>query len=161
MGMTPELFFNTFVEGNYDDYAAHPDDARRAFNVAVAASHLADHCYAFWTLHDHSMISNYPQLRDYLDYAARSTEGRFWHIRGLANAYKHLYVTEVKADIDSAGRLSVEMINAPGDDCVSGLDHAWDAGFALVYTTRDGQRFLFTETIDEVMRFWREEFESC
>jgi len=84
----------------------------------------------------------------------------FWHIRGLANVYKHLYADNRTAEIDSAGRLTVEEINAPGDDCVlSGLDHS-DVGSAVIYTTRDGRRFLFSETIEEVLRFWRGEFEA-
>ena len=42
--MTPENYYEAFTLGNYNDFIVDSDSVRKAFNVAVAANHLAD-CY--------------------------------------------------------------------------------------------------------------------
>ena len=91
MGMTPRQFFESFVEGNAEDYLEHPGDVRRAFNAAVSASHAADHYYEYHGRHRPQLIAAYTSLGTFVEHLCAKTDGAFRDIRSVSNAYKHLY----------------------------------------------------------------------
>lgn len=65
MGMTPSQYFEAFVEGNLLDCHEHPGCVRRAFNAAIAASHLADHYFAFNYRHHPEVVGAYSTIGQY------------------------------------------------------------------------------------------------
>jgi hypothetical protein len=110
MGMTPPAFFETFVRGNRDDCEANRGCARRAFNAAVAASHLADHYFQFSRMHDPALVAAYTTLGEFVEHLVKETNGAFRDIRSISNAYKHLYEDPrmaVYSSISSTGAIQV------------------------------------------------------
>ena len=59
MRMTPEDFFELFVQDNYKDYRANVGCIRQAFNAAVSASHMADHYFKYNQKYDQSKIKSF------------------------------------------------------------------------------------------------------
>ena len=119
MGMTPNDFFFAFVMGNYYDFCDNKDSIRHGFNAAVAASHLADHCYEYYYNHKNPKgIPTYRSIGQYLEYLSKKSQ-YFNDIRSIANAYKHLYQqdrckshgSKSHVTVSSAG--SIETVKTP------------------------------------------------
>ena len=62
MGMTPCMYFESFVEGNLSDFEADTSSVRYTFNAAVSVSHLADHFFAYGQRHGDLQMSRYRKL---------------------------------------------------------------------------------------------------
>jgi hypothetical protein len=161
MGMTPDEFFESFVEGNRFDCHESPGDVRRAFNAAVAASHFADQYFTFNKRHSPSLVSAFGNIGAFVEHLTTETNGAFRDIRSISNAYKHLYTditdgTSAFSSVDSSGAIvSLELFddhsltiiegeypdNAPGDDnrC------------KVVFTRKDGPKAEFLPTLDRVV----------
>lgn len=156
--MTPQQYLEAFVEGNYYDFESNPGCVRRAFNAAVSASHLADHCFAFYGRHDPSRISAYPKIGNYVGFISLSTNGYFQDIRSIANAYKHLYtgIDPNKAQyssISSAG--TIETIQLHGAEIEEVREDYSDQSSLVIYTTKSGQQKQFMTALKTVVEFWR------
>ena len=71
MGMTPSEYFESFVEGNRFDCHSDPGCIRRAFNAAVAASHLADHFFTFNSRHKPQSITSFSSIGPLVEHLSR------------------------------------------------------------------------------------------
>jgi len=94
--MTPEQFFESFVEGNLFDCRDDPGDIRRAFNAAVAASHFADQYFEYNKRYCSNLVSAYENIGPFIQCLESLTNGAFRDIRSISNAYKHLYTNIIK-----------------------------------------------------------------
>lgn len=108
MGMTPDAYFEAFVQDNYFDYVENPGSVRRAFNAAVPASHLADHYFEYYKKKDPERVKDFQSLGKFVEFLCAETEGAFRDVRSIANAYKHLYTNvdpqkSVHSTVESTG----------------------------------------------------------
>lgn len=169
MGMTPYQFFESFVEGNYYDFLEHPGCVRRAFNAAVSASHLADHYFTYFEVHDPSQICGFKKIGDFVEHLIEQTNGSFRDIRSISNAYKHLYTSRdpKKAVYSSvSSTLAIESIElADKDTEVTKIKAEWfrdpkdDASRSkVVFTRKDGKQLEFLPTLDKVIKYWERKF---
>lgn len=164
MGMTPSHFFEAFVEGNCTDYMDHPGCVRRAFNVAVSASHLADHYFEFYKRTDPGRVATFASLGEFVAHVDASTSGAFKDMRSIANAYKHLYTfatgkRAAECSVSSAG--SIEAIEFDGEDLeyvAKEYEHvpAADslAGSYVAVKKKDGTVLRFEVILQPVMDYW-------
>ena len=159
MGMTPTEHFQSFVEGNFEDCSANPGCIRRAFNAAVAASHLADHFFNFNSRHNPQAVASFATIGPYVAHLAQLTSGAFRDIRSIANAYKHLY-TDVDArmaahsNINSSG--SIDSIDLSGDPELTRVSEEYDVGrYAVVFTRKDGSTLEFLPVLERVVDYRR------
>lgn len=75
MGMKPEQFLESFVEGNLLDCEERPGDVRRAFNAAVATAHLADQYFNYNNIHNPGPLTrrelsnqfNFPRMNTFVN----------------------------------------------------------------------------------------------
>jgi hypothetical protein len=159
MGMTPGDFLEYFVDANADDCHAMPGDIRRAFNAAVAASHFADHFFAYSKRHNPDAVAHYSSFDAFLDDLSTATGGAFRDIRSIANAYKHLYTrvgeNSTYCAVSSAG--SIESVEIADDDYIQSIagdciNDSPESGsrLAVVFTRRDGTEAEFLPTLDKV-----------
>jgi hypothetical protein len=160
MGMTPAEFYESFVQGNFNDCEQEPGDIRRAFNAAVAASHFADHYYAYNKRHEPALVSKFPTIRPFIGHLSKATCNAFKDIRSIANAYKHLY-EEVErpsaySTVSSAG--SIEVIELPENEDFDRVEQEYvndtpAAGtrLAVVFTRKDGSRAELLQILQAVI----------
>jgi len=142
MGMQPDDFFYSFVQGNFDDFRNDPGDIRRAFNAAVSASHFADHYFTYNKRYNKNLLSSFPELKYFIEHLDTQTSGAFKDIRSISNAYKHLY-TDKKgshSNINSSG--SIEKISFTQHEDITGLEENLNK---IIFTRKDG-------TKDEIYR---------
>lgn len=170
MGMTPYQFFESFVEGNYYDFLENPGSVRQAFNAAVSASHLADHYFTYFEVHDPSKISGFKHIGDFVEHLSKQTEGSFRDIRSISNAYKHLYTSRdpnkaVYSSVSSTSAIeSIELIDK--DSEMSKIEEEWisnpkdgDTGSKVVFTRKDGKQLEFLPTLTNVFKYWEKKFD--
>lgn len=165
MGMTPDQFFEGFVQGNYEDCEQNPGSVRHAFNAAVSASHLADHYFVYYRKHSPSKVSSFANIGDFVEYLSNETSGCFRDIRSISNAYKHLTSADPKkgahSSVSSTGAIeSVTLDDSDGD--VQQLEE--DLGkepegsvteTKVIFTRRkDNKRVEFLPTLKTVVQFW-------
>lgn len=156
MGMYPEEYLRSFVEGNYEDCVDDPSCVRRAFNAAVSAYHFADHYYRYHEKNNPEAIKRFASYKAFLDEAVEKTGGALHDIRCIANAYKHLYVTRGEYSVDSAGRIeSIELAESESDS-ISRIGWDFDSAeaFRVVYTRVDGTRGDFLGQLKIVVDYW-------
>lgn len=159
MSMTPQQYFEAFVEGNYYDFQANQGCVRRAFNAAVASSHLADHFFEFYQRHDPSKIGQYAKINDYVEFISQSTNGYFRDIRSISNAYKHLYTgaDHKKGQHSSISSAStIETIQLRGTEIEELCEHYQSS--SVIYTTKSGQQKRFMTALKAVVEFWKKQF---
>lgn len=157
--MTPDQYYHAFVLENYYDYKDNLGCVRRAFNVAVATSHLADQFFTYYKRNDPSKVSGYDKIGDYLEHIEKSTMKAFRDLRSIANAYKHLYTgddpqKEQYSTISSAG--AIETVQIEDEDV---RDVYENYSFEEVYyTTKTGDKKSFNSTLDTVIDYWKTVF---
>ncbi len=159
MGMTPDQFYTSFVEGNYWEFEQEPDNVRRAFNAAVAASHMADHYYEYCRRHDRVRVTQFPKLKDYIAYVCQKTDGCFRDVRSIANAYKHLY-TRQEACIESTGAIAAVTRLTTG---IAEVEYGHEEGtnrLTVVFRRRTGEQLELLPVLKRVVDFWLEETHS-
>lgn len=163
MGMTPIYFFNLFVLGNSDDYHEHPGCLRRAFNASLAASHLADHYLTYNKFYKSTLVSNFKNITEFVNYVSQKTNGAFRDIRSIANAYKHLYT-----DIDPK-KINYNTVSSPGviksieihDDELEinsiSTEFAPESTIKekISFTRIDGSSSEFLPILDTVIDYWK------
>jgi uncharacterized protein Usg len=160
VGMTPYEFYVSFVEGNYWDFRDQPDCVRRGFNAAIAASHMADHCYWYFHRHDSAKVSRFPKLNDYLDYLCQQTGGYFKDIRSIAVAFKHLYVADPNASIALGGAIEAVSLGAGDVAEAKGEYEEATERFTVVYTRKTGEQFELLPVLTKIVDFWSKEISS-
>jgi hypothetical protein len=161
MGMTPSNYFHSFVTGNVLDYLDNPGCVRRAFNAAVSASHLADHCYEYNRRHNPDRFSGFESMRAYLVHLGDATGGAFTDIRSISNAYKHLYTVlrgRAVGSVSSAGAIECISLEEEAPDEEPGITRVEmefaDAGAYVQFTRRDGTVQHFQPVIVAVEEYW-------
>jgi hypothetical protein len=163
MGMTPDEYFEAFVQDNFIDYADNPGSIRRAFNAAVSASHLADHYYQFNRRNHPERVSQFRNLGDFVEFVCVETDGAFRDVRSISNSYKHLYTDvdpkkAVHSSVASTG--AVECITFDYEDAeLSEIEEAYEpgeSGSKVVYRRKDGRLLELLPVIDKVRGFWNE-----
>jgi hypothetical protein len=152
MGMTPEDFFQGFVEMDHDDWREAPSDIRRAFHAAVSAFHLADHYYRYHARRNEGFLARYRNLGEFQKALAQRAP-LFKVIQDMANAYKHLY-TYATCSIASGG--SIESMKYSGGT----IEQDWpdaqgDMTSGIIIRRRDKSVIRFNEAIDAVIEMWR------
>jgi hypothetical protein len=163
MGMAPDEYLEAFVEGNFIDYAEDPGSVRRAFNVAVSASHLADHYFEFNRKNHPERVKQFKSLGDFVEFISERTGGAFRDIRSISNAYKHLYTEvdprkAVHSSVASTGAVDCITFNYQGSDLNEIEEHyeTGTPGTRVVYRRKDGQLLEFLPAIEKVRKFWDE-----
>lgn len=161
--MTPDEYFNAFVEDNFVDYADNPGSVRRAFNAAVSASHLADHYFEFNRKNHPGRVSQFKSLGDFVEFICERTDGAFRDIRSISNAYKHLYTDvdprkAVHSSVASTGAVDCIAFDYEGSELNEIEEHyeAGDVSTKVVYRRKDGQVLEFLPAIEKVRDFWSE-----
>jgi hypothetical protein len=155
MVMTPDDFFEDFVQGNYEDYLLNQGSIRHAFNAAVPASHLADHYLKYYRKNDPSKVSSFEgeKIGDFVEYLSKKTKGCFRDIRSISNAYKHLYTSDISS-VGSPG--AIESISFHDKALnVKNLSTEF-ANSKVVYTRKDGRKIDFLPTLETVIKVWEE-----
>ena len=165
MGMTPNQFFESFVEGNLFDCHDAPGDIRRAFNAAVAASHFADHYFTYNKRHNSNLVSAYDTIGPFIGYLESQTNGAFRDIRSISNAYKHLYTNidkmqAVYSSINSSG--SIESIQLADTEDVKSIEEAYsndkaseENKYKVVFTRKDDSSSEFLPVLEKVVEHFR------
>ena len=163
MGMTPDQFFEAFVEQNRWDCHENPGDIRRAFNAAVSASHLADHYFTFNKRHNPALVNQFKTIGAFIEHLSSKTNGGFRDIRSISNAYKHLYTDtgaqyETHSSVNSSG--SIDAIKLL-DDHIDGMKEEFiektgdeTVGLSVVFTRKDGSRVQFLPVLDSVVDYF-------
>lgn len=164
--MTPQMYFDAFAVGNYEDYISNPGDIRCAFNAAITASHLADHYYSFYKRNDPHKVDAYNSIGAYVEFISTKTSGYFRDIRSIANAFKHLYLggndplTEYSS-ISSTGAVETVYLSRSNLERVSESFSNNNAGNkTVIYTKKSKEEIEFIVALEMVMGFWKEEL-SC
>ena len=170
MGMTPYQFLEAFVEPNFDDCSQHPGCVRRAFNAAISASHLADHYFTYFKIHDPLKIKGIKNFGDFLKHLSKETGGCFRDIRSISNAYKHLYTSKdpkhaVHSSVSST--LAIESIELTDEDAeISKIEEEWFkdstdncSSSKVIYTRKDGKKLDFLPALDKVIQLWNEKLQ--
>ena len=159
MGMTPEEFFDSFVQGNLEDCQEDPGSVRRAFNAAISASHLADHWHTFYQRHNPPLVAGFKDIGSFVEHLTQATSGAFRDVRSVANAYKHRYTDSsskhgAHSTIDSSGSItSVKRLG--GSDVVKVEEEYGDKSSKVVFTRRDGSTLDFFPVLEKVVDYWR------
>ncbi len=165
MGMTPDQFFESFVEGNLLDCHDSPGDIRRAFNAAVAASHFADQYFTFNKRHKPTTVSAFDNIGAFVEHLSIQTNAAFKDIRSISNAYKHLYTNidkkkAVYSSIDSTG--SIDSIELSDNENVTMIEEEYLSGEApkentskVVFTRKDGTKSEFLPVLESVVDYFR------
>jgi hypothetical protein len=161
MGMTPYEFMDAFVEGNYEEFLDQPDCIRRGFNAAVSASHMADHYYEFMKRHDPSKVSKFKSDSNYIESLYKNPGECFKDVRGIANAYKHLY-TKSSCQISSAGSIDLVKFNIKGvslkaieQNWVSSPDVDGPDSTKVIFRRRNGTQGGLLDALTQVRDYWR------
>jgi hypothetical protein len=162
MQMTPDDFFELFVQGNYEDYSLNPGCIRQAFNASVSASQLADHYFKYNKKHDPAKVNSYKSIGDFVEYLSVNTNGCFRDIRSIANAYKHLYTLDdpkmaIYTTIGSPGAFeSITFLNKKSEIKEIKEEYTDDLTTSIVVFTRiDGQQINFLPTLETVIDLWK------
>jgi hypothetical protein len=87
---TPRLFFKFFVEPNYSDFLAQPDDVRLGFNASLSAFQQTDIFYQFYRRHDPQIVAEWPTSRSLHIHLAKLNP-HYLTVQSVATVYKHLY----------------------------------------------------------------------
>lgn len=160
--MTPSEYFVSFVQGNLDDCHTNPGCVRRAFNAAVAASHLADHYFAYNYRHNRRVVASYPTIGPFIAYLESQTGGAFRDLRSISNAYKHLYTDTdprkaSKSNVNSSGSIGFVVLSYDQD--VSEISENYlDQRSAVIFRRKDGSTSEFLPVLEGFVDFWHERF---
>lgn len=160
MGMTPYEFMDAFVVGNYEEFRDQPDCVRRGFNAAVSASHMADHYYEYMKRHDPAKVSQFKSDSNYIECLYQSPGECFKDVRGIANAYKHLY-TKSSCSISSAGSIDLVEFEIEGisvkaieQNWVSSPDVNGPDSTKVIYRRRNGTQGNLLDALTQVQDYW-------
>ncbi len=164
MGMTPEQYFEAFVDLNRCDCHKKPGDIRHAFNAAVSASHLADHYFTYYTKHGPEKVKSHHKLGEFVEFLSNETNGAFQDIRSISNAYKHLYNTQGPSakyeTINSCG--SIERLVLEDNEDIEELKNdlvdaeGRKSRWAVVFKRKDGTQGEFLPALDTVINYFQE-----
>lgn len=141
---TPHNYFQDFVLTNLEDFQESPSCLHLGFNVCVPAYHLSEVIYEYYSKHDKSVVAPFNKFSEYRDHL-RNTHASFKIIDDITQAYKHLYPTNVRHEMDSPGQVVVRVELAPGE---------------VAYTVDQGESYQeLMPILDAVVDMWREELD--
>jgi hypothetical protein len=158
--MTPYEFYEAFAIGNYNEFIEEPSSVMRAFNSAVAASHLADCFFNYNKVHNPELIQDFQNLSEFIQFINEKTNNYFKDIRSISNAYKHLY-TGLREEyarhssISSAG--TIEAIVFEDEEIKQLSEELKDENkseIMVIYTRKTGKQIHFITAIKTVIEFW-------
>lgn len=162
--MTPEQFFESFVEGNLDDFLDQPGDIRRGFNAAVSISHLADHYYYYAKRHQPELIVRYQSLGSFIEKISKKTGGVFRDVRSVSNVYKHLYSDEGNlsqhSSVNSCG--AIEELRVENDEYIQSLEESYVCNdrnvekSGVIVKRKDGSDFELRDVLESAVEYFRE-----
>ena len=161
--MVPHQYYEAFVLGNYDDFKNNIDCIRRAFNVSVAASHLADHYFEFYKKNEPPKVAQYSKIGDYVRHITQNTNGAFKDIRSISNAYKHLYTgldprKAQYSSISSAGTIEIAIVEKEDvKKLYQDFSDTKKTQYTVFYTRKTGEQIEFLPTLEKVVGFWERE----
>ena len=150
-GMTPDEFFEGFVEEDFEDWKAEPDSIRRGFHLAVSAFHPADHYFSYHSRRLPAFAAKYKSL-DRFQAALTARTPSFKIIQDVANTYKHLY-PRASCSIASGG--SIYSVTYDGQE----IEQTWDQANGtytcdIIIRQRDRSETRFSVAITAVMQMW-------
>jgi len=149
---TPHSYYDRFVLPNFEDYIGRPDDIRLGFNAALPAFQLADVMHTFYEEDDPSKISTWPKLEGFYEHLKQLAPA-FTTIQSVANAYKHLRLTNSIYEVGSPGALW--SLTLPSNEI--DLGSSWEErplGDVIV-RRRDGSEVSLTDALTAVVnRLW-------
>gem|GEM_PF-1357261 len=158
--MTPEDFYEAFMIGNYNAFVCDPSSVMKAFNSAVAASHLADCYYNYYKVNNPRLIQDYHNLSKFIEHINNNTDYYFKDIRSISNAYKHLY-TGLREDyarnssISSSGTIETIIFeNEEIKQLEEDFTNNSEPELKVVYTKKNGEQIYFLHSIEIVKKFW-------
>jgi len=164
VGMTPEQFFESFVEWNLEDCFDKPGDIRRGFNAAVSVSHLADQYFTYAKRHRPDLVAQFQTLGEFVEHLSLKTAGAFRDVRSVSNVYKHLYTDVGKfsehSTVASCGSIESlyleedEDIQALKKDDVRGDDQ--EGRMCVIVKRKDGSQFELLPALESVVNCFRE-----
>lgn len=155
--MTPDMFFSAFVEGNAEDYFSEPSSVRKAFNVSIAASHMADQYFEYYKRHKPEVLADLGTFGDFIQFISNKTDGAFRDIRSISNVYKHLYSDSNKrrdqySVIDSNG--AIDTITLTEDDRELESIYCDYQNSTVCFTRKSSDVINFGPQIKRVVDFW-------
>ncbi len=154
MGMNPFDFYQAFVEENYNDFLAEPDNVRKGINAAVSAYHMADQYYYYYKKNDPSKIALFNKRPDYLKYLEHQSKYSI-DIQSIANAYKHLYLKSSSSHVTIASTGCIETIIFKQDNIiVDGCGQDDEGNLVVIYTTKNSKKIKLVEALKDVIHMW-------
>ena len=164
MGMTPDQYFEAFVDPNRWDCHQMPGDIRRAFNAAVSTSHLADHYFTYHKRHNPEKVVSFDRVGQFVEHLVTQTNGSFRDIRSISNAYKHLYNSNGPSarfeTINSCG--SIERLQLHENNEIDEMEEEYVEGqdeesrLAVMFKRKDGTQSEFLSELDIVVDYLRD-----
>jgi hypothetical protein len=164
--MTPQLYYEAFTVGNYEEFKANPGNIRCAFNAAISASHLADHYFVYYRKNEPQRVKTYNSIGDYVEYISARTKGYFRDIRSIANAYKHLYTGNNKryadySSVSSAGTVETVHFSDKEIKEISEIPKTTNAAEStVVYTKKSSEQIEFMVALECVIKYWDREINN-
>jgi len=156
--MHPVHYFEVFVEGNFYDFSENNYCLRRAFNSCVSASHMADIYFKYCKRNQNKIVSEFNELKDFINFINKKTQNKFKDIRSISNAYKHLYLDDdCHSSIASGGVLtSVESFEK--DEDIQGINNDYygsvKSEWVVKFTRKDGSIGSLNPILESVNKFW-------
>ena len=155
MGMTPDEFFDVFVLGNYEDFLEREDCLRRAFNAAVAASHMTDHYYNYCYRYFPKKVSQFPKLSSYKRHLSKKSPF-FNDIQSIANAYKHLYQKKPhKPYVTVSSAATIEVVKTRNLEILAELPE-----YVVYKNVKSGRIIKLSTALQSLIDMWRKEIKE-
>lgn len=164
--MTPQLYYEAFTMGNYEEFKTNQGNIRCAFNAAVSASHLADHYFVYNRKNEPQRVKSFDSIGDYVEHISVRTKGYFRDIRSIANAYKHLYTGDNKryvhySSVSSAGTVETVHFSDKEIKEISEIPKITNAAEStVVYTKKSGEQIEFMVALVCVIEYWGREINN-
>lgn len=164
MCMTIDQYFESFVWENYIECKSDPGSVRVAFNAAISAAHIADHYWAYWKRHDETRLYQFKRDKSkFLEWIKNETKGASEDIRGIANAYKHLYTKGNEySEISSTGAIeSIPLRHSNVSEVFQDVDGGSKSNCVVFFTTRAGVKKEFLPVLEDLMKYWRKKINNA
>jgi hypothetical protein len=161
--MTIDQYFDSFVWENYIECKGDPGSVRMAFNAAISAAHLADHYWAYLKRHDETRLYKFKHdVNNFREWLNKETNGASEDIRGIANAYKHLYTKGNEySEISSTGAVeSVPLRHSNVSEVFQDVDGGSETSCIVFYTTRAGVKKEFLPVLEVLVNYWRKKIDN-
>ena len=163
MGMTPEQFFESFVEWNFADFSEQPGAIRRGVTAAVSVSHLADHYFFHAKRYRPELVVQFHNLGIFVEHLSLQTAGAFRDVRSVSNVYKHLYTDKGRlsqySSVSSCG--AIESLKVESDEDLLALVEDYVGGdeegrMRVIVKRKDRSQFELLPVLESVVKHFSE-----